>query len=101
MRTDKEKLTKIFFDRFSRILQEREWGPDTELELRQKWSKYVSDLGCLIVGTPYGLLPFRSSHFVHIIDPATCGVSINGADNDHHIQIPKHIAMKILSIGIP
>lgn len=105
MRTDKKKLLKIFFDRFTKLLQQEDWGTDSEIRLRQTWLDYVKNLGCDIVMTPNGLLPFRNPNFVHIQDPATIGelykIGPNSYSNHYHIQIPKHLALNILSIGLP
>jgi hypothetical protein len=95
MRTDKKKLLRAFQEKFLKVLQLEDWGPETEPMLRQTWQDYLKSVGCEVVKTPNGMLPFHSPNFIHLLDPA------NLADKDWHIQVPRHLAIKILAIGLP
>lgn len=103
MKTDKKKLLRIFWVKWdSHVLK---WVAEPERSLKHSWLGYLQSLGCDIVATPNGLLPFRRPDFVHIQDPSTAkqlvAVGPHSFQPAYHIQIPKHIALKILSIGLP
>jgi hypothetical protein len=93
MRTDKSKLAQAFAAKFADIYLKL--GPESNRALEREWLEYVESLGCLMVMTPNGMLPFHHPNFVHIVDPGT------NPDRDYHIQIPKALAERILAIGLP
>lgn len=93
MKIDKRKLFRIFSEKTEKM-QEKSSHP-MSICARQEWMDYVIGLGCEIVKTPGGMLPFHSPHFIHIVDPHEI------PDKAWHIQIPKNLALKILTIGLP
>jgi len=93
MKTDKSKLAQAFGVKLADIYLKHDLTEVRSAE--REWLEYLEDLGCLMVMTPAGMLPFHSPNFVHIVDPGS------SRDRDYHIQIPKAVADRILAIGLP
>jgi len=93
MRIDKFKLSVAFSVKFADIWTKH--GLNEVRAAEREWLEYVESLGCLMVMTPGGMLPFHSPNFVHIADPGT------NDDGSYHIQIPRAVAERILVIGLP
>jgi hypothetical protein len=89
VKTDKKKLFEVFWEKAYSM------AGDSEVENRARWEKYLESVGCRIVATPGGLLPFHSPGFLHLVDP------FDVPSREHHIQIPKETALRILAIGLP
>lgn len=91
MKTDKNKLFWVFHEKAHYLAGLRE----TVEENRADWEAYLKGVGCRIVMTPGGLLPIRSPHLVHVVDPW------ESPGREWHIQVPKDVALRILAIGLP
>lgn len=107
MSTDKRKLEEVLALKFLQMLEEiNGQSPESDpgifspnmRELRRRWESYLDSLGCRLVYTPNGLLPFKSPHQVHIKDPGSPKMLYS---RDWHIQMPKSLADRILAIGLP
>lgn len=107
MNAEKKKLAEALALKFLEMLDEinRE-SPDLSpgmfspnmCEFRKRWEAYIHSLGCRLVYTPNGLLPFKSPDHIHVRDPGSPKMEYS---REWHIQMPKSLAERILAIGLP
>jgi hypothetical protein len=89
MKTDKRKLEEIFSLKLFDMFKDCElWGEKERLS----WDEYLKGIGCRLVYTPGGLLPKKSPKILHLKDPA---------NPNWRVQVPREVAFKILSLGLP